>query len=69
MDKDISVAVRFLLDAAGLTMSDEEVAGLVRLYPDLRAQADALNGAAFQNEVPAPTFDPSAYFEDRPTRA
>lgn len=59
MDNDVSATVRFLLDAAGLTISDEEFAGLVRVYPDLRAQADALNGPEFQIEAPAPIFDPT----------
>lgn len=59
MVNDVSATVRLLLDAAGLTMSDEEFAGLVRVYPDLRAQADTLNGTEFQGERPALVFDPS----------
>ena len=60
MDNDeVHVTVRSLLAAAGLTMSDEEFAGLVRVYPDLRAQADALYEIEFRDELPALVFDPS----------
>jgi hypothetical protein len=59
VDNHVDDTVESLLAAAGLTVSDEDLAGLVRVYPDLRAQADALNGAEFQREPPAPVFDPS----------
>jgi hypothetical protein len=59
MDHDVHAAVGSLLTAAGLNVSDEEFGALVRVYPELRAQADALNRSEFQGESPAPVFDPS----------
>jgi hypothetical protein len=66
VDNDVHATVASLLAAAGLTVSDDELAGLVRVYPDLRTQADALNGAEFQGELPAPLFEPSRTWP-RPT--
>jgi hypothetical protein len=67
VDSDVHATVALLLAAAGLTVSDAELAGLVRVYPDLRAQADALNGAEFQGELPAPVFDPAGTSFRTPT--
>ncbi len=67
MDRDVHATVGPLLAAAGLTVSDEELAGLVRVYPDLRVQADALNRAEFQGELPALVFDPLSNWARTPT--
>ncbi len=41
-ETDVETTVRNLLGAAGLSLSDERVATYVRIYPRLRASADAL---------------------------
>jgi hypothetical protein len=67
VDSDVHATVGSFLAAAGLTVSDEELAGLVRVYPDLRVQADALNRVEFQGELPALVFDPSRHWARTPT--
>ena len=54
--------VRALLDAAGLTVSDDELAGFVRMYPILRGQADALYRPDMEPEAPALHFDPTVAY-------
>lgn len=52
--------VRTLLEAANITVPDEEIAGLVTTYPALRAQADGLYLPELEFVDPAVDFDPSA---------
>ena len=54
------VTVRALLDAASLTVSDDEFERFVAVYPTLRAQADGLYLEEFRDEDPAIGFDPAA---------
>ena len=54
--------VRALLDAAGLTVSDDELSGFVRMYPILRSQADALYRPEMEPEAPALHFDPTVAY-------
>ena len=56
---ETSTIVRALLDAAGLTVSDDELAGFVRMYPILRSQSDALYRLDMEPEAPALHFDPT----------
>ena len=39
---DVETTVRNLLEVAGLALTDEQVAMYVRIYPKIRASADAL---------------------------
>jgi hypothetical protein len=48
--------VRALLGAAGLSLSDEQVARYVRIYPILREGADRLFIAEARYEEPAVVF-------------
>jgi hypothetical protein len=66
VDNDVHATVGSLLTAAGLNVSDEEFGALVRVYPELRAQADALNRPEFQGEPPALVFDPSRTWPPTP---
>jgi hypothetical protein len=59
---DTPTIVRALLDAAGLTVSDDELAGFVRMYPILRGQADALYRPDMEHEAPALHFDPTVSY-------
>ena len=61
-EDDASTAVRVLLDAARITMSDEEFARLVAGYPTIRAQTDALYREELRNESPAVSYDPLVDF-------
>lgn len=60
MSTETAVTVRALLDAAQLTVSTEEFARFVGMYPALRAQADALYLPGMDSECPALAFDPLA---------
>jgi hypothetical protein len=60
MDPDSSTTVKVLLDAANLTVSDEEFEKFADLYPDLRANADGLYLPELDLEEPAVSFDPTA---------
>lgn len=59
MTTDATTTVKALLDAAGLTVSDEEFERFVAVYPTLRAQADALYLRELDAEDPALSFDPT----------
>lgn len=52
--------VRTLLDAANITVPDDEIAALIQSYPVLRAQADGLYLPELEFVDPAVDFDPSA---------
>lgn len=58
--EDAAATVKILLDAAQLTVSDQEFARFTSLYPSLRAQADALYLPGLDAESPALAFDPTA---------
>lgn len=52
--------VKTLFDLAHITMADDELAGLARSFPAIRAQADSLYRDEFQSESPVLVFDPAA---------
>jgi hypothetical protein len=56
---DTETTVKALLDAAGLRVSDEELALFVRIYPPMRAGADGLYLPETRDEDPALIFDPA----------
>ena len=58
-DDDPEPVVRALLTAAGLAVPEAELDGLVRVYPALRAEADALYRADLEPESPVIRFDPN----------
>jgi hypothetical protein len=54
---EIEATVRGLLGASGLALSEEQIAGFVRIYPTLRQQADRLYAIPeLRYEEPALTF-------------
>ena len=53
------MTVRALLDASKLTVSDDEFARFVAIYPTLREQADGLYLEELRPEDPALGFDPT----------
>ena len=55
--------VRALLDAAELTVSDDEFERFVAVYPIMRAQADALYLPELEPEAPSLHFDPTVGYE------
>lgn len=55
---DVAAAVRGMLDAAGLPVSDEEFETFVKAYPVLRAGADSLYIEEVRYEEPALLFTP-----------
>jgi hypothetical protein len=55
--------VRSLLDAAQLTVSDDEFERFVAVYPIMRAQADALYLPELEPEAPSLHFDPTVGYE------
>ena len=59
MSEDAAATVRALLDAARLTVSDEEFELFVSIYPRLRAEADAMYLPEVRYEEPALNFDAS----------
>ena len=53
----VTSIVRSLLTTAGLKLTEEQIAGFVRVYPTLRAQADRLFAIPeIRYEEPAITF-------------
>jgi hypothetical protein len=52
--------VRTLLEAASITIPDEEITALAKTYPALRAQADGLYLPELEFIDPAVDFDPTA---------
>jgi hypothetical protein len=56
---DVQTTVKALLDAAQLTMSDEEFELFVKTYPTLREGADNLYIPETRYEDPALIFDAS----------
>lgn len=56
---DVPTTVKALLDAAQLTMSDEEFELFVKLYPAMRSGADKLYIPEARYEDPALIFDAS----------
>lgn len=52
--------VRTLLDAAHITVPDEEIEALVKTYPALRTQADGLYLPELEFVDPAVDFNPTA---------
>ena len=55
-------AVTRLFAVAGVTMADSELERMVRVYPQLRAQADALYAAEFAGVDFGLAFDPTIGF-------
>jgi hypothetical protein len=60
MPTDAAATVKVLLEAAQLTVSEQEFARFTSIYPSLRAQADALYLVGKDSESPALAFDPTA---------
>ena len=56
---DVPTTVKALLDAAQITMSDEEFDLFVRIYPKMRAGADSMYIPETRYEDPALIFDAS----------
>ncbi len=57
-DADTETIVRALFSTAGMTLTDEQIASFVRLYPTLREQADRLWAIPeVRYEQPALLFD------------
>jgi|RhiMetStandDraft_4_1073278.scaffolds.fasta_scaffold459446_1 hypothetical protein len=50
---DAEVAVRALLDAAGIDAPEQEVAALARVYPGVRRQTEALYRVPTEDDAPA----------------
>jgi hypothetical protein len=57
---DVEAAVRAMVDAAGLPVSDEEFQSFVAMYPALREAADGLYIEEVRYEEPALVFTPVA---------
>lgn len=55
-DADVEQTVRTLLTAAGLSVPDDDVKRLARIYPGLRRRADRTYDIEVGDEVPAPMF-------------
>jgi len=63
--EDIATTVRAALAAAGLSPTEEELAGLVAGYPAFRARIDALYAIPETRYAsPALVFDPAPVFTD-----
>lgn len=56
---DVTATVKGMLEAAGITCSDEEFEGFVKAYPLLRAGADSLYVEEVRYEGPALIFTPT----------
>lgn len=56
--RDLRAAVRGMLEAAGLPVSEEEFEKFVEVYPTLRAGADSIYIEDVRYEEPALVFDP-----------
>ena len=61
---NVETTVRILLEAAGLPVSDEELAQYIALYPTLRAGADRLYMEEVRYEEPALLFRATAAVEE-----
>jgi hypothetical protein len=57
-----AATVKLLLDAAGVTVSEEEFLACTRAYAVYRAQADRLYAFPLGEEPTALSFDPSAAY-------
>ncbi|MBV9323807.1 MAG: hypothetical protein JO352_08490 [Chloroflexi bacterium] len=57
MTNDVATTVRTLLEAAQLTVTDEEFEIFVTTYPDIRAAADAMYVPEVRYEEPGLNFD------------
>ncbi len=55
---DVEATVRALLEAAGISASDDELAKFVEMYPALREGADRLWHDEWRYEEPALQFTP-----------
>lgn len=55
---DVTAAVKSMLEAAGISCSDEEFEAFVKAYPMLRAGADSLYIEEVRYEEPALIFSP-----------
>ncbi len=64
---NVETTVRVLLEAAGLPVTDEELAQYVALYPTLRAGADRLYLEEVRYEEPALLFRATAALEETPS--
>ncbi|HEX8966915.1 MAG TPA: hypothetical protein VF937_03480 [Chloroflexota bacterium] len=64
---DVETTVKTLLDAAQLRVSDEEFQLFVKIYPAIRAGADAMYMAEARYEEPSLNFD-AAWPENTPNR-
>ncbi|MDP2327348.1 MAG: hypothetical protein Q8M79_04605 [Dehalococcoidia bacterium] len=58
--KDVPAAVRTMLEAAGLNVSEEEFKAFVEMYPMLREATDTLYIEEVRYEEPALVFTPVA---------
>ncbi|GMU39817.1 MAG: hypothetical protein AMXMBFR23_06830 [Chloroflexota bacterium] len=58
--KDVPAAVRAMLEAAGLTVSEDEFKAFVEMYPMLREATDSLYIEEVRYEEPALVFTPVA---------
>lgn len=56
---DVETTVKALLDAAQLTMSEDEFKLFVRTYPQIREGADGMYIPETRYEDPALIFDPA----------
>jgi hypothetical protein len=52
-EAEVDTTVRALLKASGLNLTEEQIAGYVRVYPVLRAGADSLYIPEARYESPA----------------
>ena len=59
---DDALTVRALLAIANLEATADEEERFVRIFPVLRAHADALYAEEFSDEEPATRFDPTTAF-------
>jgi len=57
MTSDAAISVKALLQAAQLTVTDEEFELFVKTYPDLRAGADGMYLPEVRYEEPGLNFD------------
>ncbi|MEX2229428.1 MAG: hypothetical protein WEB13_07290 [Dehalococcoidia bacterium] len=58
--QDVRAAVRAMVEAAGLPVSEDEFEKFVEMYPTLRAGADSLYIEEVRYEEPALVFSPLA---------
>lgn len=60
--KNNAATVKLLLDAASMTVSEEEFLRCTRMYAAFRAQADGLHALALGEEPTALSFNPAAAY-------